>query len=196
MWSFGAQFCQRMPFLHAASSALAVARGDSVRLAILRCLRFTLVLFFLFRERDKLAPGARFARSGGPLAASFPKKKEKHECKISSLWKDRSFRRGFYFTLCRLRSSFSVPLSLCDWRSSRCKLCSCRDVRRNIAQRCRALPSVRFRRNSGLQTGGCVFSRIGAAFLGLHSRGVFDDACIQSHIWRAILCASLQVVGS
>ena len=63
--------------------------------------------------KDKLAPGARFARSGGPLAASFPKKKEKHECKISSLWKDRSFRRGFYFTLCRLRSIFSVPLSLC-----------------------------------------------------------------------------------
>ena len=82
-----------------------------------------------------------YTRAFLSFAASFPKKKEKHECKISSLWKDRSFRRGFYFTLCRLRSIFSVPLSLCDWRSSRCKLCSCRDVRRNIAQRCRALPN-------------------------------------------------------
>ena len=56
-----------------------------------------------------------------------------------------------------------LVLSLCDWRSSRCKLCSCRDVRRNIAQRCRALPSVRYRRNSGLQTDGCVWSLSSAA---------------------------------
>ena len=30
-----------------------------------------LISLLLKKERDKLAPGARFARSGGPLAASF-----------------------------------------------------------------------------------------------------------------------------
>ena len=40
----------------------------------------------LKKERDKLAPGARFARSGGPLAASFFLQKREMrvvECKIS-----------------------------------------------------------------------------------------------------------------